>query len=148
PLLVGNVLQIVESGNTYGLQFDPTQDFTGQQFEFSPDGGGGTQISLAQISTVAPGETVSDVVVSSGVVEHVSGTTINAIVDSGGSLVVEAGGVTSGTVVSGGGSQVVQTSGTASGTTVQGGAFEFTASGGTAFDLTVSAGGVETDHGA
>jgi hypothetical protein len=45
-LLAGNILQIVENGQTYHLQFDPNEDFSGQNFHISDDGYGGTLIFL------------------------------------------------------------------------------------------------------
>ena len=45
-LVSGNVLDVNEDGNTYTLQFDPTQDFTGDYFHLAPDSGGtGTDIT-------------------------------------------------------------------------------------------------------
>jgi hypothetical protein len=42
----GNVRQIVENGQTYQLYFDPSQVFTGAQFELSPDGEVGTDVTF------------------------------------------------------------------------------------------------------
>ena len=43
-----NVLDVNEDGTTYTLQFDPSQDFTGEYFHLAPDSGGahpGTDIT-------------------------------------------------------------------------------------------------------
>ena len=45
-LVSGNVLDVTENGSTYTLQFDPTQDFTGDYFHLAPDvGANGTDIT-------------------------------------------------------------------------------------------------------
>ena len=45
-LVSGNVLDVNENNSTYTLQFDPTQDFTGEYFHLAPDSGGtGTDIT-------------------------------------------------------------------------------------------------------
>ena len=47
-LLVGNELQITENGATYALQFDPTEDFSGEYFQLSPNELlGGTNVTTA-----------------------------------------------------------------------------------------------------
>ena len=47
-LLVGNELQITENGATYALQFDPTEDFSGEYFQLSPNELlGGTNVTKA-----------------------------------------------------------------------------------------------------
>jgi autotransporter passenger strand-loop-strand repeat protein len=45
-LTSGNVLRIVNSGQKYDLQLDPSQDFSDESFKTSPDGGGGTRVCL------------------------------------------------------------------------------------------------------
>ena len=45
-LLAGNVLSIFEHNQTYLLQFDPNDDFSGQTFHVTGDGSGGTLIYL------------------------------------------------------------------------------------------------------
>jgi FG-GAP-like repeat len=51
----GNVLQIVEDGSGFNLQFDPAQSFAGEHFTLSPDGSGGTLLGLsAQSPLPAP----------------------------------------------------------------------------------------------
>ena len=42
-----NVLNVTENNQTYQLDLDLTQDFTGQTFILSPDGNGGTDVTLA-----------------------------------------------------------------------------------------------------
>ena len=46
-LAAGNVLNITEGGNTYKLQLDPTQNFTGDFFSLASDGSSGTFISTS-----------------------------------------------------------------------------------------------------
>ena len=46
-LTSGNLLQVVENGQTYNLRFDSSQSFAGKSFELSSDGNGGTNIDLA-----------------------------------------------------------------------------------------------------
>ena len=41
----GNVLQVVENGQTFALHFDPLQNFAGWQFHLSSDNNGGTAIT-------------------------------------------------------------------------------------------------------
>jgi hypothetical protein len=53
-LLAGNVLQIVEHGQTYDFQFDPNQDFSGQKFEVTDDGSGGTEIYIEPTTVGSP----------------------------------------------------------------------------------------------
>lgn len=43
----GNVLTVNESGESYRLQFDPNQDFSGETFALAKDGGWGTSVTLA-----------------------------------------------------------------------------------------------------
>lgn len=45
-LAVGNLLQVVEGGQTYGLQLDPSANFSGDSVRLSSDGHGGTDVSL------------------------------------------------------------------------------------------------------
>ena len=42
----GNALQVREGGQSYTLQLDPGQSFTGEQFILSSDGGSGTSITV------------------------------------------------------------------------------------------------------
>jgi autotransporter passenger strand-loop-strand repeat protein len=53
----GNVLQVVESGATYSLQFNSSQSFSGETFHLVPDGGSGTTIALGQVTTISAGQT-------------------------------------------------------------------------------------------
>ena len=53
-----NVLQIVENGQTYDLQLDPTQGFAGQIFQLAADGAGtGTAVTAtpSATNTASPG---------------------------------------------------------------------------------------------
>jgi hypothetical protein len=45
-LKAGNVLEVKESGQTYDLNFDPSQNFAGWDFKLSSDGKSGTDIRL------------------------------------------------------------------------------------------------------
>jgi autotransporter passenger strand-loop-strand repeat protein len=61
-LASGNVLQLVESGQTYQLNFDPAQDFTDRQFVLTSDGSGGTDVTLVHVyfsTIVASGEVLN-----------------------------------------------------------------------------------------
>jgi hypothetical protein len=62
-LLADNVLQIVEHGHTYDFQFDPSQDFSAQNFEVVGDGSGGTEIyiepTLTTVGSPSPGSNPS-----------------------------------------------------------------------------------------
>jgi hypothetical protein len=62
-LLADNVLQIVEHGQTYDFQFDPSQDFSGQKFVVTDDGSGGTEIyiepTLTTVGNPSPGSSPS-----------------------------------------------------------------------------------------
>ena len=62
--LSSNVLQVVENNQSYTLDFDPKQNFSGAVFELTSDKGGGTDITLmgmvvssGQIVTVSSGQT-------------------------------------------------------------------------------------------
>jgi hypothetical protein len=46
-LTSGNVLQIVESGATYDLQLDPSQNYSEDAFTLSSDGNGGTDVNVS-----------------------------------------------------------------------------------------------------
>jgi autotransporter passenger strand-loop-strand repeat protein len=82
------------------------------------------------------------VIVSSGQIEIVSSgqNLLDAVVLSGGSLMVLAGGSTSGTTVSGG-QEVVSSGGTTDGSTVDSGGTEVLSAGAIASNVTVSSGG-------
>ena len=55
-LVADNVLDINENGSTYTLQFDPTQDFSGDYFHLAPDNAGtGTDISENTSPCYCPG---------------------------------------------------------------------------------------------
>jgi hypothetical protein len=59
-LLPGNVLQIVENHQTYDFQFDPHDNFAGQNFHVTDDGYGGTLIfidpAVAPVTSPDPGQ--------------------------------------------------------------------------------------------
>jgi hypothetical protein len=67
-LLADNVLQIVEHGQAYDFQFDPSQDFSGQKFVVTDDGSGGTEIyiepTLTTVGSPSPGSSPSSSSVS------------------------------------------------------------------------------------
>ena len=73
-LSAGNVLQIVENGQTNQLNFAASENFNGKQFQLSADNGVGTIITLIPEVTVSSGNTLnisagqngSGVAVSSG----------------------------------------------------------------------------------
>jgi autotransporter passenger strand-loop-strand repeat protein len=61
----------VESGQTYDLNFDPSQYFLSETFSAAPDPTSGTDITLVAMpitaaSTVSAGQTVDGVVIGSG----------------------------------------------------------------------------------
>lgn len=80
-LLAGNVLEIVEHNHTYDFQFDPSQDFSGQNFEVVGDGSGGTDIfvepSLVTVGNPSPSPSSNSVTVTGPDITNGSGD-INA----------------------------------------------------------------------
>jgi autotransporter passenger strand-loop-strand repeat protein len=99
-LLSGGVVQIVENGHTYDLNF--TQIPNGLAYVLSPDGSGGTDLTVSTSwIVVSSGNTLSGFVVSSGISLDVGGTTINTVLSSGGREYIESGGADSGTVIAG-----------------------------------------------
>ena len=50
-LLAGNVLQVVEDGKSYDLDFNPNQSFLGESFVLGSDGSGGTTVTLGPAAT-------------------------------------------------------------------------------------------------
>ena len=50
-LEAGNLLQIVENGAAYDLQFDASQNFAGDQFMLAVDNAGGTEVTLGAQSS-------------------------------------------------------------------------------------------------
>ncbi len=137
----GNVLQVVENANTYDLQLDPLQNFSGEYLHLLPDAISGTDIALGQLTTVSVGQTVSNTSVTDGGVQDVYGTTIDATVASRGEQVVFSAGTASSTTVGGGGYQMIEAGGSAIGTTVGSGGYQVIESSGTASGTTVSSGG-------
>jgi autotransporter passenger strand-loop-strand repeat protein len=147
-LASGNALQVVESGQTYQLNFDPAQDFTDRQFVLSSDGNGGTDVTLVHV--------YFSTIVTSGEVLNVSSAqpldTLDFVL-SGGVLNVLSSGVVSGSTVSSGGIETVSSGGTDVGTSFISGQ-ENIESGGVASGAIVWTGGVqaggaagETDSG-
>src|SRR5262249_55698314 len=55
-LLAGNMLQVVDGGNTYNIQLDPSQELTGDSFQLAGDSSGNTDITLGAGS----GSTIAD----------------------------------------------------------------------------------------
>jgi autotransporter passenger strand-loop-strand repeat protein len=109
--LSGNVLQVVENSQTYDLNLDPAQSFTGQRFLFSADGGSGTDIAVTspvvssgQVLSVSSGQTGDGIVVlGGGTLDVLSGATESgATVSSGGALDVFDGGTLAGNVANDG----------------------------------------------
>jgi len=96
----GNTLQIVESGNTYHLQLDPSQQFLNQNFTLSPDAGVGTDITELQTPVTA-----SAVIPALMYVDE-------ALVMNGGSVDIQADGRLIGGTVAAGGAITVQSQGT------------------------------------
>jgi autotransporter passenger strand-loop-strand repeat protein/autotransporter-associated beta strand protein len=141
----GGVVTVTEGGQTYTLDFDPTQDFANEPFTVSADGADATDVFLtlqvlSSAYTVASGQTVSNVtVINGGDLILAGGTAIDTVVSTGGVEQVWYGGVASGTVVSSGGYEYVY--GTASGTIVSSGGTLFVDSGGVASGTVVSSGG-------
>jgi autotransporter passenger strand-loop-strand repeat protein len=90
----GNVLHIVVAGGqSYDLDFDPSQNLAVGQFEFNAGASGGIQIAVAAQTTVASGTFT----VQSGQID--AGVTVSG----NGLLVVDSGGTLDGTVVDSGG---------------------------------------------
>jgi hypothetical protein len=55
-LVAGNVLDVIEGGNTYTFQFDPSQNFTDEYFHLAPDvAGTGTAITENSTPCYCPG---------------------------------------------------------------------------------------------
>jgi autotransporter passenger strand-loop-strand repeat protein len=60
-LLAGNMLQISEGAQTYDLQLDPHQDFTGDYFHLGSDAGSGTQVTEDDIPCYCAGTLIATV---------------------------------------------------------------------------------------
>ena len=142
-LLAGNVLQVVESGATYDLNLNPSQNFAGQTFYLSPDrtigNPPGTDVDLGQIATVSSAQTVSNASVTDGNQQAVFGSAVGTTVSNGGEQ--EVHGTATRTTLNGSALQLVY--GAATSTTINGGGFQFVSSGGTATSTTVASDGVE-----
>ena len=163
----GNVLTVTEGGQTYTLDFDPSQNFANEAFRVSADASGGTDVFLTQVPqvvssvyTVTSGQSVAnltvvsggdlilaggtalDVVVSSGGIETISsgGSDVSATVDDGSFQYVLSGGTASGTILNDPGIQIVSAGGTAIGATLSGGEQDVY---GTASGTDISSGGTE-----
>jgi autotransporter-associated beta strand protein len=76
----GNVLQIVENNQTYKLDFDPTQVFGGGQFELSPDGSVGTDVTF--VAGPPSALTASGTTVSGTEGTAISGATVATFTDA------------------------------------------------------------------
>jgi T5SS/PEP-CTERM-associated repeat protein/autotransporter passenger strand-loop-strand repeat protein len=106
-------LQIVENGNTYYLDIDPSQIFlTTPTFELNPDSGGtGTDLTVVEppvtneYFAVSFGQTSDGIVIGSGgEVEGESGAIVNrAVVQDGGELVGDVGSTINDTFIQSGG---------------------------------------------
>jgi autotransporter passenger strand-loop-strand repeat protein len=114
----GNVLTVSAFGTGYDLNFDPSQAFIGYRFGLSPDGSGGTDVTLSaqpltSAVTIFAGQTAYDVPVASG-----------------GSLTVLSGGTLSGATVSSGAVVSVVSGGNVFDPTISGGAVVYVSKGG------------------
>ncbi len=147
PLEAGNVLQVLESGQTYDLDFDPSQNFIGYGFALSTDSSSGTDITLVQqpissAGAVSAGETVSGVSVTGGGSLDVlpGGTAIVGTVSSGGTMNVSSGASADGVTISDGGYQYVLSGGTASNTIATDPGIQVISAGGSSLDATLNDG--------
>jgi autotransporter passenger strand-loop-strand repeat protein len=112
-LTSGSDLQVVDSGHTYNLQLNPSQNLSGWSFSLSTDGGSGTIIAAQQTIVVSSGQTVSNASVPIDGFEEVYGTAASTTVTSGGEQDVFSGGIASAPVINSGGIQKVYSGGTA-----------------------------------
>ena len=133
-------MQITEGGQIYDLNFNPTQTFSGKSFQLAPDGGGGTYLFLAQVTSVASGQAVSNTVVASDTVQDLYGTATSTTVGNSSYQDVFSGGTASATAIGSGGTQTVYSSGTDLNATVNGGN-QYILSGGKAIGTLITAGG-------
>ena len=129
--LSANVLQLVENSQTFDLNLDPAQSFTGQRFLLSADGGSGTDI------------VVTSPVVSSGQVLSVSSgrTGSGILVQGGGTLNVLSGSTESGATVSSGGTIDVLDGGTLAGSVANDGTVNYDIAGSATFSGTLTGAG-------
>lgn len=134
-----NVLHVAENGNTYDLQFDPLQDFSGEAFQLVPDSDG-VSIVLGEISNILLGQLVSGAVLGGGSIQTVYGTAHDTIVDAGGYQNVALGGTTTGTTVNNGGVEEVLPNGSDADATIDIGGTQIVLSGGETFAATISGG--------
>ena len=119
-------LQVVENGNTYYLDIDPSQVFlTTPTFELNPDSAGnGTDLTVVEPTVtsesfqVLSGQTSDGIVIGSdGEVEGESGATVNrAVVQSGGKLLGDVGSTINDAFIQGGGFVDLSTAAAGSGT--------------------------------
>ncbi len=117
-LLSGNVLQIVESGQTYDLNLDSAQYFLSEYFTVSSGATGETEVSLVQVPLTTSAEVNAGLVAEGITVGHggslivLSGGTATAtVIDSGGTLLVSSGGFAYATTLLSGGSEIVSSGG-------------------------------------
>jgi autotransporter passenger strand-loop-strand repeat protein len=127
-LLSGNVLQIVENGTTYRLNFDPAQSFAGELFHLSDNGNGLTELTVVPGPSLRSGQTLNIAggqtgnafrAQSSGTINVLSGATASATLNAG-ALNVMAGGIDSGVLVTSNGRENMLSGGMAHGATVSG----------------------------
>lgn len=159
-----NLLTVTNGGATFTVQFDPSDDFSGQLFQLADDGAGGTLISVAgpfvlsgQTVFVSSGQTASGFsVLGGGTLVVLSGGTASSTADSGTEIVSAGGrdvaatignlglqdvfGVASATTVASGGSQIVEAGGVVSGATVSLGGLQSVLAGGAASGVMLAAG--------
>ena len=139
---MGNSVQIAVGGQTYGLNFDPAQNFSPQSFQLAPNSNGGADLFLAQVAVVSSGQVISNVVASDWV-QDVIGSAISATVGGGAYQNIFSGGIASATTVESGGLQTVYPGATDLNATISGGAYEYVLSGGLATDAGVGSQGTQ-----
>ena len=168
----GNVLTISEDGQSYALDLDPAQVFSGATFQLADDGQSGTDITVSLgvaaggTLAIAAGQYAIGVIVSGGgsLVVSSGGTAVGTQI-SGGTEIVSAGGTETSAFLVAGGSQsvagvavsttlddndvqTVSSGGTASGTVISATDSMVVQSGGTAIDTIISGGTMDVQSGA
>jgi autotransporter passenger strand-loop-strand repeat protein len=118
--LPGGVLQIVEGGQSYDLNF--AQFVSGGVYVLSPDGNGGTELTMSSnVAVVNSGQTITGYGVSSGFSLDVAGTAIDTIVASGALEFIESGGTDIDGTINAGASEAVFSGGSVTNLTVDSG---------------------------
>jgi len=149
-----NQLVITENGQTYDLNFDPSQKFSNEYFHLAPDAVKGTDVVVnvfryfdstvtnGSQQTVLSGAVAFNTTVNSGGYQYLSsgGVAAGSTVNDGGFQFVELGGTANDTLISDPGTQIVSLGGMAGNTTVSGGEQDVY---GTAIGTTVSDGGLQ-----